>query len=460
MGPLKSILWRVVILHIATVIVAAVLLRSVLHWSLESDVQRLQQSSMQAQIEMFARHLKPPSAGGWSLDLPTGVRDQYSSAYGRYKYAVIDEAGAVIFASQPDRKPLFSVDPSLAGIVFHKTPTPGGGRTISGASVRKSVGGATVWIQIAEDLSHRDVIVDDVVTNFFQQIVWTIVPVLLLLLAADIVIFRLAVRPLHRASERARQIGPGRLDIRLPSDDMPPEILPLASAVNQALDRLEQGFHAQREFAADAAHELRTPLAILRTRIEMLPDSAVARELSRDVENMSRVVSQLLEAAELETILVDPQETADLLEVCMEIAESIAPLALKRNKTVELTGADAPVLIKGNSEMIRRAVRNLVENALNHTPEKTAVQIIVQPDGVVSVCDSGVGVSPGERDLIFQRFWRRDRRDLGGAGLGLSIVKRIVEAHDATINVKNGAGGGAVFTISFHPVATSGDAAA
>jgi signal transduction histidine kinase len=453
-GALKSILWRVVVLHIVAVIVAAVLLRFVLHWSLESDVQRLQQNTMQAQIEMFARHLKPPSAGGWSLDLPVGVKDQYSSAYGRYKYAVIDEAGKVIFSSQPERQPLFIVDPAPAGIVFHTTPTPGGGRSISGASVRKTIGGATVWIQVAEDLSHRDVIVDDVVTNFFQQIVWTIVPVLLLLLAADIIIFRLAVRPLHRASERARQISPVRLDVRLPTDDMPPEILPLAKAVNQALDRLEQGFRAQREFAADAAHELRTPLAILRTRIEMLPDGAVARELGRDVENMSRVVSQLLDAAELETILVDPQERADLLEVCVEIVESIAPLALKRNKMVELAGADAPVLIRGNSEMIRRAIRNLVENALNHTPERTAVQIIVQSDGTVSVLDSGVGVSRAERDLIFQRFWRRDRRDLAGAGLGLSIVKRIVEAHGATIGVEDGPEGGAVFSISFQLAAT------
>lgn len=449
MLPLKSILSRIVVLHIVAVIAAAILLRFVLYWSLEANVERLQQDTMRTQTEAFARYLVPPAAGGWALNLPPGVRDQYSEAYGRYKYAIVGANGKVLFSSSTNRQPLFPPDRDNAAIAYYKSPTPGGALTISGASVEKTIDGHSVWIQVSEDLSHRDVIVDDVVANFFQQIVWTIVPVLLLLLAADIVIFRLAVRPLHRASDRARHISPTRIDLRLPTDDMPPEILPLVAAVNQALDRLEQGFRHQREFAADAAHELRTPLAILRTRIDTLPDSDAARALGHDIENMSRVVSQLLDAAELETIVVDPQETADLHEVCVEVAEFIAPLALKQEKTIELICGDEPVLIKGNAEMVRRAVRNLTENALNHTPEKTAIALVVDAQGMVSVLDSGAGVPPSDRNLIFRRFWRRDRRAAGGAGLGLSIVKRIVEAHGGTVTVDNRPAGGARFSLRF-----------
>jgi signal transduction histidine kinase len=450
--PLKSLLWRIVILHIVAVAVAAILLRSVLFWSLESDVGKLQQNTMRAQTERFARHLVP-SAGGWSLNLPARMRDQYSDAYGRYKYAIIDGAGQVLFSSQASRQPLFPTGSATEPITFYKTRTPGGAQTISGASARKTLDGQAVWVQVAEDLAHRDVIVDDVVTNFFQQVIWTIVPVLLLLLAADIVIFRLAIRPLHRASDRARHISPTRIDVRLPTDDMPPEILPLVEAVNQAFDRLERGFHRQREFAADAAHELRTPLAILRTRIDTLPDSEPARALGRDVESMSRVVSQLLDAAELETIVVDPAETADLRQICIEVAEFIAPLALRQGKTIELISGDAPVPIGGNAEMIRRAVRNLAENALNHAPAATAVEVIVDPGGTVSVLDRGEGVPPADRERIFQRLWRRDHHAVGGAGLGLSIVKRIVEAHGAMLGVDNRPGGGASFSIRFRPAA-------
>jgi signal transduction histidine kinase len=159
----------------------------------------------------------------------------------------------------------------------------------------------------------------------------------------------------------------------------------------------------------------------------------------------------LLDATELETVVVDPDAVADLHEVCVEVAEFIAPLALKRGKNIELTCADEPVLVKGNAEMIRRATRNLVENALHHTPEGTAIEIIVGADGSVSVIDNGHGVPLADRASIFQRFWRRSPRTSGGAGLGLSIVKKIVEAHHGSIAVDDAPGRGAKFTMRLPP---------
>lgn len=442
----RSILSHIIVLHILAVIGTAVLLRSVLHWSLTSDVANLQLKTMETQVDRFARRLRHSSAEGWSLNLPAGIRDQYSDAYGRYGYAIVDDAGTAIFSSRGDNKPLFAVDRDMPDVVPHRSRTPGGTKTIAGTSIRKTIDGENVWIQVSEDLSHRDVIVDDLLNDFLQQAVWIIVPVLLLLLVADIIIFRMAIRPLHRASDRAMHISPIRLDVRLPTADIPSEIRPLVDAVNQALDRLEKGFRSQREFAADAAHELRTPLAILRTRIETLPKSDTAQALNRDIENMSRVVSQLLDATELETTLIDPGETADLHQVCLEVVEFIAPLALQRNKSIELTGADTPVLIKGNAELIRRATRNLVENALQHTPEGTTIEVIVDPSGSISVVDNGAGIPIADREFVFQRFWRRAG---GGAGLGLSIVKRIIDAHQGDISMDNRPEGGTRFTMRF-----------
>src|SRR5262245_1438563 len=432
---------RIIFLHVVAVIGTAIFLPLVLYWFLNSDVANLQRRAMREQAEALARHLTHQASGGWSLDLPDSLRDLFSEAYGRYAYAVLDDSGKVLFSSRKEAAPILPIDRRSSDLDFVET------RLVSGASLRKQIDGQTVWIQVAEDLAHRDVLLDHILANFFRQVGWITFPILLLLLAIDILIFRRAVQPLLRASDQAEHISPTRIDVRLPVDDIPREILPLVIAVNQALDRLEDGFRRQREFTADVAHELRTPLAVLRTRVDTLPDKRAAEGLYRDVEGMSRVVSQLLDAAELQTLVLDPSETADLQAVCAEIAEFIAPLALAQEKTIALMGARGPVRVKGNAEMLRRAVRNLVENAINHTPEGTTVEIIVGNQGTVSILDEGEGVPVSKREQIFERFWRRDRRRAGGAGLGLSIVKGIVEAHGGTIAVENRPAGGAEFTI-------------
>jgi signal transduction histidine kinase len=252
-----------------------------------------------------------------------------------------------------------------------------------------------------------------------------------------------------RASEIAQQIGPARTDVRLPVDEIPSEVRPLVSAINQALDRLDQGFRAQREFTADAAHELRTPLSILRTRVETLDDPRIAEALHMDIEAMSRVVGQLLDIAELEAFTVDPSERADAQGACAEVAESIAPLALEQGREIALLGVSTPVWVKGNAEMMKRAIRNLAENAIKHAPPDTVVEFVVEENGTVKVLDRGPGIAPEERELIFQRFWRRDRNLQGSTGLGLSIVQRIVELHGASIVVENRVMGGAEFSLHF-----------
>jgi len=183
--------------------------------------------------------------------------------------------------------------------------------------------------------------------------------------------------------------------------------------------------------------------------LDTLEEPRIAQALHQDIEAMSRIVGQLLDMAELDALTIDPFEVADACAVCAEVAEFIAPLALKEGREIALLSADHPVWVKGNAEMMKRAIRNLAENAIKHAPSGTVVEFIVEENGTVRVGDQGPGISEEERDLIFRRFWRRDRSQLGSTGLGLSIVQRIVELHGAAIVVENRTSGGAEFSIHF-----------
>jgi signal transduction histidine kinase len=443
----KSIISRIVILHVIAVAITSILMSVALSWLLNIAANNIHNEAMEEQAASVAQHLVPLADHSLSLELPPHLQGLYSQPYGRYSYAVVDDQGKALFSSLSDKSPVFLDDPRSHDVQYLQTRK--GGAAISGASVRRVIGGKTVWVQAAEDLANSDVLIDDIVEDFFKHVGWITLPILLVLLATDIAIFRRALLPLRQASETAQQIGPARTDIRLPLNEIPSEVRPLVSAVNKALDRLDEGFRVQREFTADAAHELRTPLSILRARVETLDDPRVAEALHSDIEAMSRVVGQLLDIAELEAFTIDPSERADLQAACAEVAEFVAPLALEQGREVALLGAAAPVWVKGNAEMIKRAIRNLAENAIRHAPKATLVEFVVEENGTVRVQDRGPGISNEERELIFQRFWRRNRNQQGSSGLGLSIVQRIAELHGATIDVQNRMAGGAQFSLAF-----------
>jgi signal transduction histidine kinase len=443
----KSIFSRIIFLHVIALVITAIFMPLVLYYFFKWAANDLHDQAMRDQADLVAHYLVLRPDGSWTLDLPPALQDIYSQAVGRYAYAVLDDSGRVLFSSLKDRSPIFSADPRSSDVAYLETRH--GNATVSGVSLVKKMDDRRVWVQVGEDLAHRDVIIDDIVADFFKRVGWITLPMLLFLLAIDIVIFRRALRPLLNASEMAKEINPNRTDVRLPPEEIPKEILPLVQAVNQALDRLEAGFRMQREFTADAAHELRTPLTILRSRVDALADRGISKALHQDIEGMARIISQLLDIAELESFSIDPQEKADLRAICAEVAEFAAPLALARGKNIALSGSDAPVWVNGNPEMLSRAIRNLVENAINYSPPGTTVEIVVEGSGRVRVLDEGPGIKEDERELIFQRFWRRDRRRTGNAGLGLSIVQRIADTHAATVSVENRPTGGANFSLSF-----------
>jgi signal transduction histidine kinase len=218
-------------------------------------------------------------------------------------------------------------------------------------------------------------------------------------------------------------------------------------AVNGALDRLDRGYQAQRDFLADAAHELRTPLAILAAHLDTMDDKSRASMLRADVDRMVRLVNQLLMVAQLEALTIRPDDKADLSELSTELAALLAPLAVRADRSVAVLNADHPVLVRGNRDAIYQALRNLAENALKFTPPGSEIEIEVDRSGAVSVSDRGPGIPKAQREHLFRRFWRADRRQSGGAGLGLAIAHRIATAHAGQLTVADNPGGGARFTL-------------
>lgn len=443
----RSIVGRAIALHLAAIVVTSILMPLALYSMLKYAAQDLHERALREQADELVRLIDRAPDGTLQVHLTPRLADLYSSDYRRYSYAVGDKSGHVLISSFPDGRAITRIPPPV-----DKTFTFSGrydGTDIFGISEPVEIAGEKLWIEVSQDLAHRDVLIDDIVADFFSRVGWITAPILLVLLAIDVAIIRRALHPVVAASNLVERIGPLHTDLRLPEVSMPREVRPLVHAVNQALDRLEEGFRGQREFTADAAHELRTPLAILRTQIDMIGDRELAKSLRHDVETMSRLVNQLLEMAELDTVVIGRSETADLVAVSAETAAFLAPIAVAQDKRVAVAGARHPILVIGNAEMLGRAVRNLVENALAHTPPRTTVEIEIDPEGAILVSDRGPGVALADREQIFRRFWRRDRRRQGSSGLGLSIVARIAERHGATISVADRAGGGAVFTLAF-----------
>lgn len=309
------------------------------------------------------------------------------------------------------------------------------------------INGDTLVMQVTRRISPTSTALDALFYEWLGEYLPVTLPMLLALITALILTLRGAMKPLERLMRYARAINPAQTGVRLPTDDLPKELLGAVEAVNGALDRLDRGFQAQRDFLADAAHELRTPLAILAAHLDSMQDPARTSALRADVERMTRLVGQLLMVAQLEALTIRPDEQADLSEIAAEVAILMAPLAVKADRNVAVLNAEHPLPVRGNRDALYQALRNLVENALKYTPPGTEVEIELDPSGGVAVSDRGPGIPEDQRTLLFQRFWRADRRQSGGAGLGLAITHRIAAAHSGQLLVDDNPGGGARFTL-------------
>eukprot|EP01037_Dinobryon_pediforme_P010977 gene10977-11058_t len=232
------------------------------------------------------------------------------------------------------------------------------------------------------------------------------------LLAAAIAVpwvVRHAMRPLRAAAEQAGRIEFSALGHRLGEADVPDEALPLVRAVNAALDRLSAGAERQRLFHANAAHELRTPVAILQARLDGMPGLPRGHELRRDAKRIAVLVEQLLAAERLAACGPDT-EPVDLVATVRWVVADCAPLAIRTKRGLAFEADVSVEPVRGNARAIESAVANLIDNALRAEPEGGCVHVRIGPGASVHVIDHGDGVAPSDRGLVFEPFWRKDER--------------------------------------------------
>lgn len=279
-------------------------------------------------------------------------------------------------------------------------------------------------------------------------------------------IARRALQPVAAIITEVREITDGRtLHRRLPVPMIADELARLAETLNEMMARLERSFAALRRFTADASHELKTPLTVLRSgveralRTEGLPRDTLAtlEETLQEVNRMTELVEALLTLARADEGRAPlHREPADLRAIVEETRETGELLAERAGVTMTVTAPAAPVVVPVDRTRVRQLILNLLTNAVKYTPPGGSVSVeLAHHDGrvVLAVSDTGVGIAAGDLPHIFDRFWRADtaRTRTGerpGAGLGLAICKWIAEAHGGTIEVQSRPGRGSRFTVT------------
>ena len=255
-----------------------------------------------------------------------------------------------------------------------------------------------------------------------------------------------ALNPLRAFTSQVEKVQPNNLSDMKMAEDVLPEFRQFSKSFNQMLDRLDEGFAAQRQFTGNAAHELRTPLALMQAQLELfstehpkvLPETAGFLHLLREqTERMTQMTKTLLEMSELRTVPCNDRiEIAPMIE---EIFADLTPLAEKNGIILESTGDGT---MTGSDTLIYRLLFNLTENAIRYNRPDGIVRITVTEEEkrlIIRVSDTGCGVPEQYRESIFQPFFRVDKsrsRENGGVGLGLSLVWEIVTLHGGEVRVE------------------------
>lgn len=388
---------------------------------------------------------------GWHL-VATPTLTDYARSRPSLVYAVGTPAGTLVPGSTPElavmlkdiaRLPLSRHDP----IELHRA-----GRrddVVHVGSVKRdgsdflvaTAGNAFGWQDLPSFL-----------TIFLPAILPAYGPVLLGILIGIPVVVRRTLQPVRGAAAAAALIDVDALDQRLPNARVPAEFQPLVSEINAALDRLSDGWTRQRLFTANAAHELRTPVAVLQARVETLPiDPPLRAVLTRDVRRLAMLIDQLLAIARLERrdAVLRPVELVALIR---DLVADWAPVAIRAGLAISFHHDRPAIWVNGDARAIEGAVAALIDNALKVEPEGRGVEVSVAAGAEISVRDHGPGVAAEERSLVFEPFWRKDERS-PGSGLGLATVRETARLHGGRVRIDETVHDGAAFVLHLPEIA-------
>ncbi len=385
-----------------------------------------------------------------------GVRLELDDAVGfddffaNLKYRVLDAQGQVVASSEPDRRSMLPGHDLAAQTDFFGV-VPYDGRDFFVGAWQRTVHGRPYVLQLARS-DRFELLAREALTP-------AIVDTVLLLGGLSAVIFALAgalairsvLRPIRAVESAARRVGGRNLTARLPEDRLPVEIRPLVRAFNGVLQRLERSFQEQERFIANAAHELKTPLALARARVEAGLDGEPDRaRLLRDLDAMSRQVQQLLQLAQV----ADPQamrrHAVRPSDVAREVLDHLSFKADRSDVALHLQEADSAVTIEADAGALFVLLKNLVENAIEFSPPGAEVTVRLDDQGL-RVDDHGPGVPAEQRAQVFERFWRAPGQARPGSGLGLALVHDIAAAQGWAVCCAEAPGGGASFRVRWRP---------
>lgn len=391
---------------------------------------------------VFDAHDKPVG-----LNVSPGLASIYDALKDDVLYLVVDLQGNVLRASDDIAHALTPVgqgfDPAL-----ERFDVPRRGRVLHVATFPLERPGPQYYLQIARSerfqvtLMHHD---SD------TALVTAVAAVLLALLVFSTIVvctFRRMLKPLHDVSQAASKIAPGNLDTRLSTKDIPSELMPLITALNEALERLALGYRVQQAFLTTAAHELKTPLALMRGTVE-LGNSTDRATLLADIDGMSRQVQQLLQLAECSDLQNYTMAPTDVACVVNDTIAKLERLVNSADVTITTTQSSEVSVITADYAAMFILVRNLLENAVQHAPRGSTVEVAYSQQGL-SVRDYGPGIHARDLPMLFRRYWRGVTAKAGGSGLGLSICLQVAQTHGWRISTQP-VDSGACFFVAFHP---------
>jgi heavy metal sensor kinase len=294
-----------------------------------------------------------------------------------------------------------------------------------------------------------------------QALIISIFITLLVASWAGIFLVKVTLRPVDQMVRKIRNVRSDNLDVRLNLPNTNDEIRNLANTFNQMIERLERSFEAQRQIVQDISHELKTPLTILRGQMEVaLKRKRPAEEYEEllcgslgEIENIRKIIDDLLMLARLDSraAVVDMKST-DLSALLRSVTDDARALALGKNISIMFQCAEK-LFIQGNEIHLRRLFVNLLDNAVKYTLPGGTVRLNANPEGEgirIELEDTGIGIDPEHLPHIFDRFYRVEKAKRDGYGLGLSIVKSIVDAHKGRISVESVPGQGTSFRLFFY----------
>lgn len=446
---------RVTLSFALVAFMTAVVALSVLSFVWEKHFQEYTRENMQSTATTTAQKIgaKYEETHRWSPET-TSTAAYVAITYPGIGIAVYDETGRTVFDSSrtaktdtyPSEADAVSLAPRSDDQVA-RSPIMADGRTVG--EVRVWVYGSDTLLRQA-DREFR--------TNSYTAMLWASLLAIVLASAIGYMFARNLVSPIKKISKTAREIKEGNLSARtgLQGED---EISRLGETFDEMAESVEKDRMLERRLTSDVAHELRTPLMAIQATVEAMVDGVFEADEERletvnnEVQRLSRLVDAILKLSRLEN------RSKPLNMQLLDVSELISGIIATHDAFVTDSGldlhfsSDDDVFIMGDADMIRQATANLISNAVRYTPEGGSITVSVTKGLLmanIAVEDTGIGLTPEEAKMVFSRFWRADagrNRESGGLGIGLSIVKEIVDRHNGWVQVEGKPGEGARFTI-------------